>query len=230
VNLPPLRGEANYTGGLDLNPGLCQHSSLVPIDPSRFEQFFRRNSSGDWVYVGYGPDVYGRVVSAYDREWLLANLPRLSAWKRWTVGLFSAPLVWLFAVFLYFVTSDPLGGPARWLLRRREEAAMLAMVLLLLFLLSSVVLALQPTAKEFGKVLAKKPKDEPIGAEKFMRNVGAVNGPWISAFLMGGFGFLVVPMSFTQWWPYFVPFSLAWLWMAWHAMAGALWKPEKEEI
>jgi hypothetical protein len=202
----------------------------VPTDPSRFEQFFRRNSSGDWVYVGYGPDVYGRVVSSYDREWLLANLPVLSRWKRWTVALFSAPMVWLIAVFLFVLTKFPWTDPYRWLMRRREEVAMLVFVLLLLFLAASVVLALQPTAKEFGRVLAKKPKDEPIGAEKFMRNLGAVNGVFVTAFLMGGFGFLVAPMCFSQFWPYFVPFTIVWAWTAFHAMAGALWRPGQDEF
>lgn len=201
----------------------------MPIDPARFEQFFRRNSSGDWVYVGYGPDFFGRVVSSYDREWLLEALPKLSRWKRWTVTLFSAPLVWVFAVFMTVVTRFPGTEYAAWFFRNRELIVTTAMLLLLCFLLSTAWIAVQPVAKEFGRVLSKKPKDEPIGMEKFLRNVGAVNGPWVTCFLMTGFGLLVAPGSFGPLWPYFVPFTLAWMWMAWHASAGALWKPQPDD-
>jgi hypothetical protein len=202
----------------------------MPIDPSRFEQFFRRNSSGDWVYVGYGPDVYGRIISSYDREWLLEAMPKLSLWKRWTVGLFSAPLVWIFAVVLTIVTKDPTSEAGRWVFRHREELAAAAVMLLFLFLSATAVLAMQPLAKQFGKVLAKKPKDEPIGIEKFISNVGAVNGPWVTTLLMSGFGLLVVPGVFSPvMWPYFLPFSLAWLWIAWHAWAGAFWEPNPDD-
>ncbi|MCH8979436.1 MAG: hypothetical protein IH945_09395, partial [Armatimonadetes bacterium] len=62
----------------------------MPIDPRAFEQFFLRNSSGDWVYVGYGPGVHGRIVTVHDMDWLMDALPKLSRMKRWTVVLFSA--------------------------------------------------------------------------------------------------------------------------------------------
>ena len=201
----------------------------VPEEPSPYEQFFRRNSSGDWVYVGYGPDIFGRVVSSYDREWLLGALPKLAYWKRWTVALFSAPLTWLFAVFLNIVTLYPGSELTRHLFRRREEIAAAALFLLVAFLLSTAALTMHPLAKEFGKLLSKKPKDEPIGIEKFFRNVGGINGPFVTSFLMLGFGALVVPGSFDdEMWPYFAPLSLAWAWMAWHAWAGAFWKPRDD--
>ncbi len=202
----------------------------MPIDPARFEQFFRRNSSGDWVYVGYGPDFFGRVISSYDRDWLLEALPKLCRWKRWTVALFSAPLVWLFAVFMGVVTKLPATDYSSFVFRNREVIAMVALVLLLCFLGSTAVIALQPVAKEFGKVLSGKPKDEPVGVEKFLRNVGAVNGPWVTSFLFLGFGALVTPGAIGPFWPYFLPFTLAWAWMAWHAWAGALWKPQPDDF
>ena len=203
----------------------------MPIDPARFEQFFRRSSSGDWVYVGYGPDIVGKVVTSYDREWLLEALPKLSIYKRWTVGLFSAPLVWLFALFLNAVTLMPGSPQSRWVFRNREELGMLALFLLFGFLVSTAVLTMHPLAKEFGRLIAKKPKDEPIGVEKFMRNVGAVNGPFVTSFLMFGFGALLVPNAFSpDVWPYFLPFSAGWAWMAWHALAGAFWKPRPDDF
>jgi hypothetical protein len=203
----------------------------VPSDPSRFEQFFRRSSSGDWVYVGYGPDISGRVVSSADREWLLEALPRLSYYKRWTVSLFSAPLVWLFALFLNTVVMFPGSEQTRWLIRNREEVGKVALFLLLGFLATTALLTMHPLAKEFGRVLAKKPKEDPIGMEKFFQNVGAVNGPFVTTFLMLGFGALVVPGAFSRdMWPYFAPLAAAWLWSAWHAWVGALWKPRDYEL
>ncbi len=202
----------------------------MPIDPSRFEQFFRRSSSGDWVYVGYGPDIYGKIISSYDREWLLQNLPKLSAMKRWTVGLFSAPLVWLLALFLNTLVMFPVSRMTRWLFRHREEFAILAVMLLLAFIVSTALLAAHPTAREFGRLIAKKPKEDPIGIEKFFKNLGAVNGPWITTFLMGGFGALVVPGCFNpDVWYLFAPLSVGWLYMAWHSMAGAFWKSDPED-
>jgi hypothetical protein len=203
----------------------------MPSDPSRFEQFFRRNSSGDWVYVGYGPDIFGRIVSSYDREWLLEALPKLAYWKRWTVGLFSAPLTWLCAVFLNTITILPVSRQTRWLFRHREEISLLALGLLLAFILSTTLLTMHPLAKEFAKTISKKPKDESIGVEKMLRNVGAINGPFVTTLLMTGFGVLVVPGVFSEeMWPYFLPFALGWLWMAWNAWAGAFWKPKGDDF
>jgi hypothetical protein len=208
---------------------VCQDAS-VPIDPSRFEQFFRRSSSGDWVYVGYGPDIFGKVVSSADREWLLENLPKLSAMKRWTVGLFSAPLVWLLAIFLNTAVLL-IGTPyARWVFRRREELAMLALVLLVAFLVGTFLIAIHPIAREFARVIAKKPKEDSIGLEKFFMNLGAVNGRFVTSFLMLGFGALVVPCCFNpDVWYFFAPLALAWAYMAWYAFAGAFWKPPLDE-
>ena len=203
----------------------------MPIDTARFEQFFRRNSSGDWVYVGYGPDIFGRVVSSYDREWLLGVVGKLSQWKRLTVALFSAPLTWLCAASLNSASFYPFSLLGRWVRHHFSELAVAAITLLALFLVGTALLALHPLAREFGRLLSKLPKDEPIGIERFMRNLGAVNGPWATLFLMSGFGALFLPGTFRgETWPYFSLLSALWLFCAWHSLAGAFWRARPEDF
>jgi hypothetical protein len=202
----------------------------MAIDPARFEQFFRRSSSGDWVYVGYGLDPIGRVVSSYDREWLLGALPVLSRWKRVTVVCFSAPFTWVCALVLNTVTHLPGSRASAWVFEHRALIGVTALSLLLLFIVATAVLTAHPTAREFARRLANLPKDDAIGIERFVQNVGAVNGPWVTLFLMSGFGVLLVPGAVSgEMWPYFLPFSLVWVWFAWHMMAGAVWKPSVDE-
>ena len=205
---------------------------LVPmaIDPVKFEQFFRRNSSGDWVYIGYGPSIYSRVIGASDMDWMMAALPKLSAWKRWTVMLFSVPLVWLVAIVLNVIAHEPTSDRAVWIRERIEQIGLLALALLLLFLLATAVLSALPEARAFGKLLARLKRDETLGIERFLKNTGAVNGPLVSTIMMSGFGYLVVPGVFkAENWPLFLPFAGTWAWMAWHILAGAFWKPRPGE-
>lgn len=202
----------------------------MPIDPRVFEQFFMRNSSGDWVYVGYGPGVYGRIVTMSDMDWLMDALPKLSRMKRWTVVLFSAPLTWLVAVVLNVVAYAPMSPEAGWIRERFPLIATAAIVLLLLFCAGSVWLSMTPLAREFGRLIARLPRDEALGIERFLRNVGAVNGAVVTTLLMGGFGVLVVPGAFrADTWPFFVPFTGAWLWLAGNVWIGAFWRPGPEE-
>ena len=202
----------------------------MAIDPRAFEQFFLRNSSGDWVYVGYGPGVNGRIVTLSDMDWLMDALPKLSAMKRWTVVLFSAPLTWLVAVVINVVAHAPTTPEAGWIRERFTLIAMTAAALFALFIVSSVWLSMTPLAREFGRLIARLPRDEPLGIERFLRNVGAVNGRFATTFLMCGFGVLVVPGVFSAYtWPFFVPFTGAWLWLAGNVWVGAFWRPGPED-
>ncbi|HXH62247.1 MAG TPA: hypothetical protein VNI20_12940 [Fimbriimonadaceae bacterium] len=199
-------------------------------EPQVYEQFFRRSSSGDWVYIGYGPDVVGRIVSAYDREWLLENIPTMARWKRWTVGLFSAPLCWLVALIVNGMVRLPGTTYARLFFRNVRALMFVAAVLLALFVVASIWLGLQPLTREFGRLLGKSPKEDPVGVERFMRNLGAVNGPAISLFLVLGIGAIVVPSVFrSDTWFVFLPFSAAWFWFAYNAVIGAFWRPSADE-
>lgn len=202
----------------------------MAIDPRAFEQFFLRSSSGDWVYVGYGPGIFGRVVTPSDMDWLMDALPKLSLMKRWTVVLFSAPLTWLVAVVINIIAHSPTSPQAHWLRERFPIIAWTALALLVLFLASSVWLSLTPLAREFGKLVARLPRDEPLGIERFLRNVGAVLGPVVTTLLMSGFGVLVVPGIFgAGTWPFFVPFTVTWLWLAGNVWVGAFWRPGPDE-
>ena len=119
----------------------------MPIDPRTFEQFFLRNSSGDWVYVGYGPGVFGRIVTLRDMDWLMNALPKLSRMKRWTVVLFSGPLTWLVAVVLNIVAHAPATPEAAWIRERFTFIAMTAVTLFALFIVSSVWLSMTPLGR-----------------------------------------------------------------------------------
>lgn len=229
----PRGAESNYTGwdGPVGQLDACAKMLLqMAIDPVKFQQFFRRNSSGDWVYVGYGPSIYSRLVGVSDMDWLMSALPKLCAWKRWTVMLFSVPLVWLLAFVLNVMAHSPISDRANWIRGWISELSTLALVLFVLFIVSTAVLSALPEAREFGKLMRKLPREEPMGVERFLMNTGAVNGPIVTILLMSGFGYLFVPGVFkAENWPFFLPFAGAWAWMAWHICAGAFWKPRRGE-
>ena len=195
----------------------------MPIDPKIFEQFFRRGSSGDWVYIGYGPDISGRIVGYDEMEWLLAALPTLSAWKRRTVAVFSVPLCWLLAVVLNVVAHLPGTEVGRWFLSRMRFFALIATVLFIGFIVSTAWLALQPLTKEFGRLISSPPKEDSVGIDRFMKNVGAVNGKAVTALLMLGMGAIFLPGVFrADTTAYFSPFAVIWAWCTYHAWSGAM--------
>lgn len=211
--------------------GVCHHPGVLkPIEPEFFEQFFRRSSSGDWLYVGYGPDISGRVVSFDEMDWLMGVLPKLSVWKRWTVACFSVPLSWLVGGTLSVYVLAPQSPATRWLFPRMRYFALAALLLFVGFIVSTAFLALQPVTREFGRLLSKLPKEDSIGFDRFLKNMGAVNGPWITFFLMVGLGLIFVPGAFrSDMAAYFFPFSAVWAWCFFHAWRGATWKPGSEE-
>ncbi len=199
-------------------------------DPKIFEQFFRRGSSGDWVYIGYGPDISGRVVGYDEMEWLLGALPTLSKWKRRSVGLFSVPLCWLLAIVLNVVAHMPRSDTAQWFFPRMRIFALIAVGLFLGFVLSHVWLGLQPLTREFARLISKLPKEDSMGIDRFMKNVGAVNGKWVTTLLMLAIGTIFIPGTLIrETMTYFAPFALIWAWCAYHALSGAFWKPSEDD-
>lgn len=202
----------------------------MPIDPKIFEQFFRRGSSGDWVYIGYGPDITGRVVGFDEMDWLMAALPKLSTWKRKTVAIFSAPMCWILAIALNIAAHLHSTDIWRWFMPKLRFSLLISLILLGGFIISTAWIALQPIAKEFGRLLARLPKEDSIGIDRFLKNVGAVNGRVVTAFLMLGIGAIFIPGVFRiDMTMYFSPITAIWAWCAYHAWQGASWKPEDDD-
>jgi hypothetical protein len=128
------------------------------------------------------------------------------------------------------VTHFPGSKGSAWVFEHRTPIGLVALVLLALFVVATALLTMHPTARAFARRLAKLPKDDPIGIERFVQNVGAVNGPWVTLFLMSGFGLLLVPGAvYGPMWPYFLPFSVVWLWFALHMVRGSVWRPGRED-
>lgn len=203
---------------------------VMPDEPNRFEQFFSRGSSGDWVYFGYGPDISGRVVGYDEMQWLLNALPILSRWKRWAVGLFSVPLLFLIAGVVNVGAHMPGTETSQWVFERIRFLAALAAFLFLGFIVSHAWIGLQPLTREFARLVTRLQKEDSMGIDKFMKNIGAVNGRLVTCLLMLAVGAIFVPGTVRrETASYFSPFTLIWLWCTYHALAGAFWKPEPED-